>query len=81
MKDKELLYTAAYDDAATRQTMRDYVLPKLSMELNELRRCRDECSGSVLDHWIEVGMLDDEIRLAQGIAYAESQIRKTEWDT
>jgi len=69
--DAELCWCAAYDDLATRSSMRTLIVPALRREVAELRLARIEArDAGCLDTWRACGLIADEINKRAALQHA-----------
>ena len=67
----ELCWCAAYDDLATRNSMRTLIIPSLCREVAELRKARIEFrDAGCLDTWRACGLVADEINKRAALQHA-----------
>lgn len=76
MKEADRLRNAAYGDAKTRLHIKAVVLPTLRKDAHDLAKCREQCNQCPewRDAWREAGMLAEERKLLDAIAYAEQRL-------
>lgn len=71
-----LCRNARYEDPATRENMRNIVLPRLITEADELEACRKSCEPSIAwtNTWVAAGFITEEVAIRQAIAAAEKRM-------